>query len=238
MTDSQRLLAEYATNGSEPAFRELVSRYLNLVYSTAIRLVGGDAHLAKDAAQTVFVDLARHARTLPRNVMLGGWLHRHTCFVALKMMRGERRRKFREKQAMAMNEEQDYSEANLAQIAPLLDEAINQLGAEDRTAILLRFFEQRDLRSVGEVLGSSESAAQNRVSRALEELRGLLKNRGVAFSAAALGTVLAGGVVTAAPAGLAVTISRVALTGAAAGTPPGRRRGTRGGERTHPAGLG
>ena len=218
MTDSQRLLAEYATNGSEPAFRELVSRYLNLVYSTAIRLVGGDAHLAQDAAQTVFVDLARHARTLPRNVMLGGWLHRHTCFVALKMMRGERRRKFREKQAMAMNEEQDYSEANLAQIAPLLDEAINQLGAEDRTAILLRFFERRDLRSVGEALGGSENAAQKRVSRALEELRGLLKNRGVAFSAAALGTVLAGGVVTAAPAGLAVTISRVALTGAAAGT--------------------
>jgi len=218
MTDSQRLLAEYATNGSEPAFRELVSRYLNLVYSTAVRLVNGDTHLAQDAAQTVFVDLARNARTLPRNVMLGGWLHRHTCFVALKMMRGERRRKSREKQAMAMNEEQDYSEANLAQVAPILDEAINQLGAEDRTAILLRFFERRDLRSVGEALGGSENAAQKRVSRALEELRGLLKNRGVAFSAAALGTVLAGGAVTAAPAGLAVTISSVALTGAAAGT--------------------
>ena len=218
MTDSQKLLADYAMNGSEPAFRELVSRYLNLVYSTAVRLVGGDAHLAQDAVQTVFVDLARNARTLPRNVMLGGWLHRHTCFVALKMMRGERRRKSREKQALAINEEQDYSEANLAQVAPVLDEAINQLGAEDRTAILLRFFEQRDLRSVGEALGSSENAAQKRVGRALEELRGLLKNRGVAFSAAALGTVLAGGAVTAAPAGLAVTISSVALTGAVAGT--------------------
>ena len=218
MTDSQRLLAEYATNGSEPAFRELVSRYLNLVYSTAVRLVNGDTHLAQDAAQTVFVDLARNARTLPRNVMLGGWLHRHTCFVALKMMRGERRRKSREKQAMAMNEEQDYSAANLAQVTPLLDEAINQLGADDRSAILLRFFERRDLRSVGEALGGSENAAQKRVSRALEELRGFLKNRGVAFSAAALGTVLAGGAVTAAPAGLAVTISSVALTGAAAGT--------------------
>jgi RNA polymerase sigma factor (sigma-70 family) len=218
MTDSQRLLADYAANGSEPAFRELVSRYLNLVYSTAVRLTGGDTHLAQDAAQTVFVDLARKARTLPRDVMLGGWLHRHTCFVASKIMRGERRRQSRERQAVAMNEQQDYSEANLAQVAPILDEAINQLGAEDRTAILLRFFEQRDLRSVGEALGGSENAAQKRVSRALEELRGLLKNRGVAFSAAALGTALAGEAVTAAPAGLAATISSVALTGAAAGT--------------------
>jgi hypothetical protein len=71
MTDSQTLLADYATNGSEPAFRELISRYLNVVYSTAVRLVGGDTHLAQDAAQTVFVNLDRKACTLPRDVMAG-----------------------------------------------------------------------------------------------------------------------------------------------------------------------
>ena len=218
MTGNQRLLADYVTNGSEQAFRELVTRYLDLVYSTAIRLVGGDTHRAEDVAQTVFVDLARKARTLPREVMLGGWLHRHTCFVASKVMRGDRRRQFRERQAVEMNALQDHAEANLAQVAPILDDAINQLGAEDRTAILLRFFEQCDLRSVGEALGSSENAAQKRVTRALEELRTLLKHRGVASSAAALGTVLASEAVTAAPVGLAATVSSAALAGAAAGT--------------------
>ena len=59
MTDSQRLLADYAANGSERAFQELVARYVDLVYSTAIRLVEGDTHRAKDVAQTVFLDLAR-----------------------------------------------------------------------------------------------------------------------------------------------------------------------------------
>ncbi|MGA2138949.1 MAG: sigma-70 family RNA polymerase sigma factor [Verrucomicrobiia bacterium] len=218
MTDSQRLLADYVTNGSEQAFRELVTRYLDLVYSTAIRLVGGDAHRAEDVAQTVFVDLARKARTLPSDVMLGGWLHQDTCFVASKIMRGERRRQFRERQAVEMNALQDHSEANLAQVAPILDEAINQLGAEDRTAILLRFFEQRNLRSIGEALGSTEDAAQKRLTRALEELRVLLKHRGVALSAAALGTALASEAVSAAPVGLAVTVSSVALASAAAGT--------------------
>jgi RNA polymerase sigma factor (sigma-70 family) len=218
MMDSRQLLADYARNGSEEAFRELVTRYLALVYSTAIRLVGGDTHLAEDIAQTVFVDLARKARGLPRDVMLGGWLHRGTCFVAAKTMRSRRRREFREREAMEMNMPQDDSEASLRQVGPILDEAIDQLGSEDRSAIVLRFFEQRDFRSVGDALGSSEDAARMRVNRALEKLHSLLKHRGVTLSIAALGTALAAEAVTAAPAGLALTISSVALTGAAAGT--------------------
>ncbi|MEQ1887470.1 MAG: sigma factor, partial [Bryobacteraceae bacterium] len=79
MTDSQQLLAEYARNGSDAAFRELVTRYVDLVYSTALRLVEGDTHRAEDVTQTVFVDLSRKARTLPADVRLGGWLHRDTC---------------------------------------------------------------------------------------------------------------------------------------------------------------
>src|SRR5512137_792363 len=218
MTDSRTLLAEYATNGSEPAFRELVTRYVDLVYSAAVRLVGEERHLAEDVAQTVFADLARLARSLSKEVMLGGWLHRHTCFVAATLLRGERRRRARERQAAEMNALQDHSEANLALVAPVLDEAINQLGAADRRAILLRFFEQRDFRAVGEALGSNEDAARMRVNRALEKLQSLLKRRGVTLSAAALGTALAGQVVTAAPAGLAAGISSAVIAGTAAGT--------------------
>ncbi len=152
MTDSQRLLADYAANGSERAFQELVARYVDLVYSTAIRLVEGDTHRAKDVAQTVFLDLARTAARLSPNSMLGGWLHRHTCFVARTVMRGERRRQARERQAMEMSALNNHPDTALAEIAPVLDEVINELGADDRDAILLRFFEQRNLRSVGEAL--------------------------------------------------------------------------------------
>jgi RNA polymerase sigma factor (sigma-70 family) len=216
-TDSQGLLAVYATTASEAAFRELVTRYMDLVYSAAVRLVGNDADLAKDATQTVFVDLARKAPNLPHNVMLGGWLHHHTVYVASTLMRGERRRQARERQAVQMNALQDHTQENLAQIAPILDEAIDQLGAEDRTAILLRFFEQRDFPTVGQALGSSEDAARKRVARALEKLHLLLEHRGVSSSAAALGTVLAAEAVTAAPAGLALSLAGAALASAAAG---------------------
>jgi RNA polymerase sigma factor (sigma-70 family) len=218
MTDSHTLLSQYATTGSESAFRELVSRYIDLVYSTAFRLVDGNVESAQDVTQTVFVALADQARTLPKDVMLGGWLHLRTRFAAGKLMRAERRRQLRERQAAEMNAIEDHSESNLAQVAPVLDEAIGQLNAEDRNAILLRFFERKDFRGVGDALGSSEDAARKRVDRALEKLYVLLKHRGATLSAAALGTALATEAVTAAPAGLAGSVAGAALASAAAGT--------------------
>jgi RNA polymerase sigma factor (sigma-70 family) len=215
-TDSQRLLADYAANGSERAFQELVARYVDLVYSTAVRLVEGDTHRAKDVAQTVFVDLARTAAKLSPNSMLGGWLHRHTCFVARTVMRGERRRQARERQAMEMSALDNHPDNALAEIAPVLDEAINELGADDRDAILLRFFEHRNLRSVGEALGINENVAQKRVARAVQELATLLRRRGFTLPAAALATSLAAGAVTAAPAGLALSIAGTVFGGAGA----------------------
>jgi len=216
MTDPQRLLAHYAVSGSEEAFRELVGRYLDLVYSTAVQLVDGDTHCAEDVAQTVFADLARLARKLPAGVMLGGWLHRRTCHVAANLMRSERRRQNRERQAVEMNALQDNPEARFEEIAPLLHEAIDQLSEPDQAAIVLRFFEGRDLRWIGEVLDTNEDAAQKRVSRALEKLHVLLVRRGVALSGAGLAAMLGTQAVTAAPAGLAACISAGALATTAA----------------------
>jgi RNA polymerase sigma factor (sigma-70 family) len=213
MTDSQQLLAEYARSGSDTAFRELVGRYVNLVYSTALRVVAGDTHRAEDVSQTVFADLARQARTLPAAIMLGGWLHRHTCFVAAHTLRGERRRQSRERQAVEMNALQNDSGADFSPVAPILDEAINELDEADRTAILLRFFEERDFRSVGEALGGTEDGARMRVNRALEKLHGLLKRRGITTTVAALGAALSASAVQAAPVGLAVTVATAALAG-------------------------
>jgi RNA polymerase sigma factor (sigma-70 family) len=216
MTDDTRLLQEYAT-GSEPAFRELVARYVNLVYSAALRHLA-DAHLAEDVVQTVFTALARKARALPKDVVLGGWLYRHTCFVAAQAVRTERRRQARERQAVEMTVLNDHPEPDWERLSPFLDEAMQHLGTRDRDAVVLRYFEGRDLRNVGTALGVSEEAARKRVTRALEKLRTFFARRGVTLSAATLATLLAGHAVIAAPAGLAVTAGGAALAAAATGT--------------------
>jgi len=218
MSDSQALLAEYATNGTEAAFREIVSRYLDFVYSTALRLVDGNTQLAEDVTQMVFISLAKHARSLSSAVMLGGWLHQRTFHLATKAARSERRRQIREREAVAMNNLHDDSNAQWREVAPILDEAITHLDAADRTAILLRFFERRDFRAVGLALGSHEDAARMRVNRAVEKLHALLKARGATLSTTTLAGVLAAETVVAAPPALAVATVSAALASATGGT--------------------
>src|SRR5436190_15013434 len=219
MTDDAQLLWRYTEERAEPAFGELVARHIDLVFSAALRVVSGDRHLAQDVTQTVFADLARKARSLPRDVVLAGWLYRHACFTAAKAVRAERRRRIREKTAMEMNALQANTEPNWEQIAPVLDEAMNQLRASDRDAIVLRFLKRQDFRAVGSALGVGEDAAQKRVSRAVDKLRTFLSRRGVTLTATTLGTTLATEAVVAAPTGLAVSVTATSLAGvAAAGT--------------------
>src|SRR5437016_11606271 len=111
MTDDEQLLRQYRRDRSESAFCELVTRYIDLVYSAALRVVNGDAHLAQDVTQTVFIDLARKAPSLPRGVVLAGWLHRHTCYKASTAVRTERRRRTREQAAMEMRALDDNTES-------------------------------------------------------------------------------------------------------------------------------
>lgn len=214
MNDPQKLLDDYARRGLESAFTELVQRYFSFVYSTAVRLADGDTHLAEDITQTVFADLARSARTLSKDVLLGGWLHRHACFVAAKTMRSDRRRRARERHAAEMNAPPDHTANKLAEIAPELDDAINQLDEQDRLAILLRFFEQRDFCGVGEGIGTSEEAARKRVSRAVEKLHELLTRRSVTVSAAGLAAALGAGLVTSASTGMGAEIAASVLAAA------------------------
>ena len=218
MNDSQALLAEFTANGTEAAFREIVSRYLDFVYSTALRLVDGNTQLAEDVTQMVFISLAKSARSLSSRVMLGGWLHQRTFHLATKAARSERRRQIREREAVAMNNLHDDSNAQWREVAPILDEAITQLAPADRTAILLRFFERRDFRAVGQALGSHEDAARMRVNRAVEKLHALLKARGATLTTTTLAGALAAETVVAAPPALAVATVSAALASTSTGT--------------------
>ncbi|KAB2649839.1 MAG: sigma-70 family RNA polymerase sigma factor, partial [Verrucomicrobia bacterium] len=167
----QQLLRDYSERQSDAAFAALVHRYVDLVHSSAFRMVN-DTHAAKDVTQAVFVILGKNARQLTDRPALAGWLHGTARNIAAKAVRSEVRRRAREQEAAVMSEILSASpDASWEHIAPHLDEALGELSEADRDAVLLRYFKNHDLRTVGATLGISDDAAQKRVSRAVERLR-------------------------------------------------------------------
>jgi RNA polymerase sigma factor (sigma-70 family) len=217
MSDTEQLLRSYVDHRCEQAFAGIVARHIHLVYSAALRQTGGNADLAQDITQNVFVDLARKAASLPRDVLLPGWLYRHTCFTAAKAVRTESRRRVREQAAVEMNAAEDNPEPPWLEVAPILDEAVNSLAEGDREAVVLRFFQGQEFQAVGMALGISEEAARKRVTRSLERLRTFFSARGVTVSVIGLLGLLASQSVVAAPAGLTATVTATSIAGAASG---------------------
>ena len=219
MTNSSdtELLREYVSSNSEAAFGEIVRRYADAVHSAALRQVGNPEQ-ARDVAQSVFIDLARKAGALRSDTMLIGWLFRGVRLAALELMRKEQRRQQRERQAMDFHDPASESAGDWAAVRPVLDDAIGNLDEEDRNALLLRFFKNESLASVGATLGISEDAAQKRISRALGKLRESMVGRGIHTTAGALSGVLAANAVQAAPAGFAASMTAAALAKTAVAT--------------------
>ncbi|MES2709441.1 MAG: sigma-70 family RNA polymerase sigma factor [Verrucomicrobiota bacterium] len=229
MAASDPHFTEFVRNGSEEAFQRLVARHMDMVHSTAGRLLGDRRDAAADVAQTVFTQLARRAALLPPDLLVSVWLHTQTRRAALNVIRGETRRAIRERTAadlLQMNApDPDAARVNAA-LMPHIDGAIAELPRLEQQALILRFFEQCGLQEIGDRLGLSAGAVRQRLTRALEKLRGRLSRRGVVLSAAALTLWLSSESVKAAPASLLTASSLAAAALQSAGSGAGAASGS------------
>ena len=202
------LLRQYTENGSESAFETLVSRHVGLVYSAALRKTG-NAHTAEEITQAVFIILAKKAGTLRKGTILTGWLYQAARLTAANYLRNEIRRTHREQEAHMQSHPEEPEV--WSQIVPLLDDAMGRLNENERNAVLLRFFEGKSFQEIAAASGASENAAKKRVAYALEKLRKFFAGRGVASTGNAIAGAISTNSLNAVPAGLAKSISTLAL---------------------------
>lgn len=144
---------------------------------------------------------------------LVAWLHIVTRRTAIDTIRRESRRRRREQAALEitsggpLESTMKSSPSVWSELEPLLDDALETLSDKDRAAVLLRYFENKSLREVGETLGTSDDAAQKRVTRAVQQLRTLFAKRGIAIGATGLVTELSAHAIHVAPAALNASVS-------------------------------
>src|SRR3954471_12999351 len=100
MTDTE-LLTAYAATASPQAFAQLVDRYINLVYSAALRRTR-DPHLADDVTQAVFIVLSQKARHIRQATLLPAGLMKTTRYAPNNAIRMQSRRQRHEQQAASM----------------------------------------------------------------------------------------------------------------------------------------
>ena len=184
------LLQEFARHGEQVAFTTLARRHLDLVYATAWRKVQEESG-AQEVAQNVFAALARKAWQFGREDSLPAWLYKTALLESKTWLRGELRRRRREQTAAELGTTMKTPDDQPAfqTLVPLLDEALLSLRKQDRTALLLRFYENQSLRDVGAALGIGDDAAQKRVAAALGRLTAFFQRRG--FKTVTMGAAVA-----------------------------------------------
>jgi RNA polymerase sigma factor (sigma-70 family) len=209
------LVRQYAATRSELAFETLVSRHINLVYSSALRQVR-NPQLAEEITQAVFIILARKAASLSSKTILPGWLYRTSRFTAANVLRTESNRRRREQEAQMQSTTQlDSDDEPRTELLSMLDEAMERLRGIERDALVLRYLQNKSLREVGAVLGLNEDAARKRVARGLEKLRVLFAKRGTMVSVAAIAGAMTATSAGATPMGLTISVTAAAMKGAA-----------------------
>ena len=185
--NDQQLLHQFVHDRSQQAFRELVQRHTDWLYSVCLRRLR-DPSLAEDATQAIFLALARKAPALLHHPTLSLWLHQAAKFACHNIQRAEQRRARHESEAAAMT---PTTTADWLPLESDLEPALDHLPARDRQTLLLRFYEQRSHAQIAATLHISEAAAHKRLARALDRLRNLLLSRGHHdLTAAALPTLL------------------------------------------------
>lgn len=190
-----QLLRWYVDEHDQDAFRQLVNRYLDVVFSFARRQVR-DAHLAEDVSQLVFTRLGAKARLVSTRDSLRSWLLAATRYAALDAIK-HRKRRWRHERGAARSRtscakpDSEFLATGIREssergdyFTPLdadLRKALCQLSPISRDAVVSRFLENKTYREVAQQLDLTEQAARQRVSRSLGRLRKILGARGCHF---------------------------------------------------------
>jgi len=187
------LLARFVADRDGEAFAKLVRRHGPMVLAVCRRLIG-DAHLAEDALQAVFLVLARRASDVKPGGAVRSWLYGVAVRTAKEARAIAARRRAREFPVPNVPDRPAPVEASPdSEALQTLDEEIGRLPDHLRAAVILFEIDGLSRRDVANRLGIPEGTLASRLGKARKVLAARLRDRGVTVPVAGLVALLANG---------------------------------------------
>lgn len=169
-TDAE--LVKAVLDGRRECFAELVQRYERAACAAATDVLGDD-HAAQDAAQEAFVAAYRKLPGLRDRSAFGAWVIKIARRQAARMARRSRPELSLEGRPDPPDKGRD---GRLDEATQRLLSAVMRLPAHERTAVILRYFDGRDVQAIAEITGKPVGTITKQLSRAYARLRERLKD--------------------------------------------------------------
>lgn len=181
-------LIRAAQSGERTAFDALVRRYDRSVLRLALHMLGNEQD-AQDVHQDAFIKAYRHLSNFRFECSFYTWLYRIVTNLCLDQLRRRKSRKEDPSTVMdAAGEEMDLmanlqderATANPARelerknMNAAIKSALDSLTPRERTVFELKHYQGLKLRTIGEMLSTTEETAKNTLFRATRKLRAKL----------------------------------------------------------------
>jgi len=188
--DQEQLLLDAACRGERAAYGRLVERHARQVFRVCCRVTGSEA-MAEDAVQETFIKAWRKLSGFDGRAAFSTWLHRIAVNAALEQLRREGRHFAEappENDAIAGPAWTDAAPTpervtESAGIAERAAAALAELSTLERTAFVLRHYQEMPIRDICAVLEQKPSAVKQAIFRGVKKMRAALDDYGVAHAA-------------------------------------------------------
>jgi RNA polymerase sigma-70 factor (ECF subfamily) len=170
----ERRLVSRAQAGEMAAFEELYRRNVGRVYALCMRLAG-DASLAEELAQDVFVRAWERLGTFRGESAFSSWLHPLTVNVALSERRARRRRVARVMTTDDLTPFEKPTRTSGPEAGLDLEKALAALPPGARSVFLLHDVEGYRHQEIAEMTGVAEGTSKAQLHRARRMMREALR---------------------------------------------------------------
>lgn len=184
MEENDAGLVAQVLGGEGDAYRILVERHSRSVFRLAFRMTGNEQD-AEDVVQETFLRAYKQLSRYESRASFGTWLYRIAANYSLDLLRS---RKHRAVVRRETDEETGDVMMNVAtgdpgpdrllfsgQVQRKIEQALNDLSQQERTAFILRHYEGQSIEEIGSVLGLGANATKHSIFRAVQKVRRALE---------------------------------------------------------------